>query len=297
MRFFGVACALGAMIMGWCLTAGPAGAQEWSDGWSRQTTARSQRAQPERREPPRDFFSALFGGGNREERRYEAPPRPSRQSAPARSSGSRTVTYAPSSGERSFIVITPSPGGQSSKPRRRKSSGDGSGSGGRSYSGASGMPSGVSYCVRSCDGRYFPLSSLKGNEKGALAQCNAFCPSANMDVYTSNDGEKGIEAARNKDGKLYTALPTAFTFRQKLVSDCSCRAGSKAVGGMSYADILEDPTLKRGDIVMTDEGARVFAGSKSRPPYRQQDFVAPSKFPELSRSMRKRLEELTLAAR
>ena len=55
--------------------------------------------------------------------------------------------------------------------------------------------------------------------------------------------------------------------------------------------------LRRGDVVMTEEGSRVFTGGRKGPPYREADFVEPARFPELSRDMRARLTELEMASR
>lgn len=158
-----------------------------------------------------------------------------------------------------------------------------------SYSGG-----GHGYCVRTCDGRYFPLPGRAGAEKSDLAQCAAFCPAANMTVVSTSDPARGIDGAVTRDGKPYSELPNAYVFRQRLVEGCTCNG---KVGGLTHVDVMADPTLKRGDVVMTSEGSRVFTGKTKAPPYRAADFVEPSRFPELPRSMRARLDELTVASR
>lgn len=178
--------------------------------------------------------------------------------------------------ERPRIVIT---------PRVR-----GSGSSGASWG------AGVAYCVRTCDGRYFPLQGKAGEEGGALAQCNAFCPAATMAIYTSSDSTRGIDAAVSRAGKAYSELPNAFVYRQRLVEGCTCTEGSR-IGGLNRIDVMNDPTLRRGDVVMTEEGSRVFTGGRKGPPYREADFVEPARFPDLSRDMRARLSELEMASR
>ncbi|MFS8039131.1 DUF2865 domain-containing protein [Xanthobacter sp. AM11] len=156
----------------------------------------------------------------------------------------------------------------------------------------------LAYCVRTCDGRYFPVQGrpASAGDPEALAQCNAFCPAAKMAVYTSADSARGIEVAVSRDGTPYSSLPNAFVYRQRLVDGCTC-TGSARIGGLRQIDVLRDPTLKRGDLVMTPEGGRVFAGPKAGPPYRQADFVAPSRFPEMSGEMRARISELQVATR
>lgn len=163
-----------------------------------------------------------------------------------------------------------------------------------------GLPGGaaIGYCVRTCDGRYFPLQGRPAGagDPNALAQCNAFCPAAKMAVYTAYDSAKGIDVAISKDGKAYSDLPNAYVYRQHLVDGCTCTASGRT-GGLARIEVLRDPTLKRGDVVMTQEGSRVFGGAKSGPPFQQADFVSPSRFPELPRDMRARLNELTVATR
>ncbi|MDI4666129.1 DUF2865 domain-containing protein [Xanthobacter autotrophicus] len=163
----------------------------------------------------------------------------------------------------------------------------------RSSSASSG--SGIAYCVRTCDGRYFPLQGRSADE-GAIAQCNAFCPAAKMAVYTSSDSARGIDAAVARDGKGYSELPNAFVYRQRLVEGCTCTGGSR-IGGLNRIDVMRDPTLRRGDVIMTEEGSRVFTGGRKGPPYRDADFVVPARFPELSRDIRARLSELEMASR
>lgn len=158
-----------------------------------------------------------------------------------------------------------------------------------SYSGG-----GHGFCVRTCDGRYFPLPGRAGAEKSDIAQCAAFCPAAKMTVVSTSDPARGIDGAVTRDGKPYSELPNAYVYRQRLVEGCTCNG---KVGGLTHVDVMEDPTLKRGDVVMTREGSRVFTGKTKGPPYRTADFVEPSRFPELPRSMRARLDELTVASR
>lgn len=153
---------------------------------------------------------------------------------------------------------------------------------------------GYAFCVRTCDGRYFPLQGAAQGGNSDIAQCNAFCPAATMTVFSTADASRGIDGAVSRDGKPYSELPNAYVFRQRLVDGCTCNG---QVGGLGQVDVMNDPTLKRGDIVMTDEGGRVFAGSRRGPPYREADFVAPARFPELPRSIRARLEELKVAVR
>lgn len=112
------------------------------------------------------------------------------------------------------------------------------------------------YCVRTCDGRYFPISS-SGNESRA-ASCNNFCPASETKVvYGSN-----IESAVTEDGTNYSELPNAFRYRDELVSGCTCNGKDPA--GLAKMKVEDDPTLRRGDIVVGDHGLMVAGRSSDR---------------------------------
>lgn len=147
-------------------------------------------------------------------------------------------------------------------------------------SGGSGSPSDQHYCVRTCDGFYFPLSAFRG--AGSKAEmCRALCPGAATEVYRLGAGADSIEGAVSERGKPYGALPAALAYRKSLKDGCTCR-GATAMA-MSVP-IIKDPTLARGDIVVTAVGVRIFAGG-SRFPYRDGDFVHYRKYPGLSREL------------
>jgi len=105
------------------------------------------------------------------------------------------------------------------------------------------------YCVRTCDGRYFPISS-SGNQSRA-ASCNSFCPAAETKVVYGGN----IDDAVAEDGKPYSELPNAFRYRDELVSGCTCN-GRDTVG-LAAVKIENDPTLRRGDIVAGPDGLMV----------------------------------------
>ena len=156
-----------------------------------------------------DFFSALFGAFGRH-----------RQQQP--------MTPLPYAGEEG---VTGVPEGPASRPRVY------------SYSGSQ------AYCVRTCDGRYFPISNA-GNQSRA-ASCNSFCPASETKVvYGSN-----IDGAVTEDGKPYSELPNAFRYRDELVTGCTCNGKDPA--GLAAVKIEDDPTLRRGDIVASPDGLMV----------------------------------------
>ena len=105
------------------------------------------------------------------------------------------------------------------------------------------------YCVRICDGRYFPISAT--DTQSRAASCNSFCPASETKVvYGSN-----IENAATENGKFYSELPNAFRYRNELVAGCTCNGKDQI--GLAPVGIENDPTLRRGDIVAGADGLMV----------------------------------------
>jgi hypothetical protein len=108
---------------------------------------------------------------------------------------------------------------------------------------------GQAYCVRTCDGRYFPITG-PGNESRAAA-CNSFCPASETKlVYGSN-----IDNAATEAGKPYSELPNAFRYRNEVVAGCTCNG--KDQFGLAKIRIEDDPTLRKGDLVVGASGLMV----------------------------------------
>jgi hypothetical protein len=105
---------------------------------------------------------------------------------------------------------------------------------------------GTAYCVRGCDGRYFPA---QGNDSESKAQsCKSFCPTSETSlVYGSN-----IDNATTDNGKSYSELPNAFRYRNEIVAGCTCNG--KDPVGLAQVKAEEDPTLRKGDIVASADG-------------------------------------------
>ena len=68
---------------------------------------------------------------------------------------------------------------------------------------------GIAYCVRLCDGRYFPLQRHSG--VSSAQTCSSFCPASATRIYNGN----AIDHAVAPDGKRYSELATAFAYRKK----------------------------------------------------------------------------------
>ena len=108
---------------------------------------------------------------------------------------------------------------------------------------------GQAYCVRSCDGRYFPVTA--SDKESQVKLCSSLCPATKTNlVYGSN-----IDQAITESGQPYSELPNAFRYRNEVVSGCSCN-GNDSVG-LASIKIEDDPTLHSGDIVAEPNGLMV----------------------------------------
>jgi hypothetical protein len=105
---------------------------------------------------------------------------------------------------------------------------------------------GQAYCVRTCDGRYFPITA--SDNQSRAASCNNFCPASETKVvYGSN-----IDSAATETGQPYSELPNAFRYRNEIVADCTCNGKDQV--GLAPVKIENDPTLRKGDIVAGADG-------------------------------------------
>ena len=111
---------------------------------------------------------------------------------------------------------------------------------------------GVAFCVRLCDGEYFPLEHV--TNATPVETCRAMCPASKTKVYFGS----GIGGAVSRDGQRYADLDTAFIYRKQLVANCTCN-GRNAFGLAPY-DMTADPTLRPGDIVSTKDGFLAYSG-------------------------------------
>jgi Protein of unknown function (DUF2865) len=110
---------------------------------------------------------------------------------------------------------------------------------------------GQAYCVRTCDGRYFPV--IASDNASRAASCNSFCPASETRVVYGST----IDNATTETGKPYSELANAFRYRIELVAGCTCNGKDQI--GLAQVKIENDPTLRKGDIVVGENG-RVVAG-------------------------------------
>jgi hypothetical protein len=167
--------------------------------------------------PAAGFLEALFGGFQQQQQRSPA---------------ATTMSYA------STTTVTE----DVKEPKRE-----------RAQIAVTAMPN--TFCVRTCDGRFFPIPRHPGATP--VQVCSAFCPAAETKVYSGSE----IAQAYGSDGKRYADLENAFVYRQKIVPDCTCN-GRDAFGLAPY-DVNKDTTLRAGDLVATSDGLKRFGGSQT----------------------------------
>jgi len=120
---------------------------------------------------------------------------------------------------------------------------------GRVRYGGGGGGGGQAFCVRTCDGRYFPVTG--SDNASRAASCNSFCPASETKVFSGSN----IDNATADNGKSYSDLPNAFRFRNELVNGCTCNGKDQV--GLAPVKIEKDPTLRKGDIVAGENGLLV----------------------------------------
>jgi hypothetical protein len=143
----------------------------------------------------------------------------------------------------------------------------------------------AAYCVRLCDGRYFPIHGR--DRASTAARCSSFCPATTTKIFSGS----GIDHAVSGDGQRYADLPNAFVYRQKLVAGCTCNGKNPA--GVVHAPVVEDPTLRPGDIVATNSGLTVFQGRNPD----QQAVLTPIDSANVPKSLRSHLADVKVTPR
>jgi len=110
---------------------------------------------------------------------------------------------------------------------------------------------GPAFCVRSCDGKYFPL--MRGAASPAQ-MCQAFCPASPTKVFFGSS----IDRAYTATGERYADSENAFAYRKALRADCTCNGRSPA--GLASVDLAMDGSLRSGDAVATADGLVAYSG-------------------------------------
>jgi uncharacterized protein DUF2865 len=145
--------------------------------------------------------------------------------------------------------------------------------------------SGPAFCVRTCDGKYFPLM------RGALSpaqMCQAFCPASTTKVYFGSS----IDGAYAAGGERYADSETAFAYRKALRADCTCNGREPA--GLAPVDLALDTSLKAGDVIATTDGLVAYTGIRVGND-QAADFTPVASYPGLTAQVRARLGEMKVA--
>jgi len=137
---------------------------------------------------------------------------------------------------------------------------------------SSGTGRAVSFCVRTCDGRYFPIQ--RHANASPVQLCGAFCPAAKTVVFNGSQIDQAVAA----NGARYADLDNAFVYRQKIVEGCTCNG--KDSFGLARIDVANDPTLRQGDIVASGDNVKAaliaMAAAKERGAARDPVSEKPS---------------------
>ena len=145
--------------------------------------------------------------------------------------------------------------------------------------------SGPAFCVRSCDGKYFPL--MRGLTSPAQ-MCQAFCPASATKIYFGSS----IDGAYSQTGERYADSENAFAYRKALRADCTCNGREPA--GLAPVDLAVDPSLKAGDVIATSDGLVAYTGVRLGND-QTAEFTPVASYPGLTAQVRARLGEMKVA--
>src|ERR1700675_3146638 len=144
---------------------------------------------------------------------------------------------------------------------------------------------GPAFCVRSCDGRYFPLA--RGNTT-PVQMCQAFCPASPTKVFFGSN----IDSAITTTGERYAEGENAFAYRKALRADCTCNGRDAA--GLAPVDLTLDTSLRPGDVIATTNGLVAYSGVKVGAS-QTAEFTPVASYPGLTADVRARLGEMKVA--
>ena len=146
-----------------------------------------------------------------------------------------------------------------------------------------GAPTGLAgtFCVRLCDGRYFPIQRSGSASPAQL--CSSFCPAAETRMFSG----AGIDHAVATDGTRYASLRNAFAYRERIVDNCTCNGRDPY--GLVTLNATDDPTLRAGDVVATNEGFVAYNGGNGN--RRSAEFTPIRSYSGLPSELRQRLAQ------
>ena len=144
--------------------------------------------------------------------------------------------------------------------------------------------SGPAFCVRSCDGKYFPLASRGGSSPAQM--CQAFCPASATKVFFGSS----IDGASSSTGERYADSENAFAYRKALRADCTCNGRDPA--GLAPVDLNLDTSLRPGDVIATSSGLVAYSGVRAN---QTAEFTPVASYPGLTADVRARLGGMKVA--
>uniref|UniRef100_Q07H42 DUF2865 domain-containing protein n=1 Tax=Rhodopseudomonas palustris (strain BisA53) TaxID=316055 RepID=Q07H42_RHOP5 len=145
---------------------------------------------------------------------------------------------------------------------------------------------GPAFCVRSCDGKYFPLTTRGGATSAQM--CQAFCPASPTRVYFGSH----IDGATASNGERYADSVNAFAYRKALSPDCTCNGRTPM--GLAPVDLTLDTSLRSGDVVATADGLVAYSGIRLGAS-QTAEFTPVNSYPGLTAEVRARLGEMKVA--
>jgi hypothetical protein len=145
--------------------------------------------------------------------------------------------------------------------------------------------SGPAFCVRSCDGRYFPLSRANASP---VQMCQAFCPASTTKVFYGST----IDSASSSTGERYADSENAFGYRKALRKDCTCNG--RDPGGLAPVDLTLDASLRPGDVIATSSGLVAYSGVRAGD-NQTAEFTPVASYPGLTADVRARLGSMKVA--
>jgi hypothetical protein len=146
--------------------------------------------------------------------------------------------------------------------------------------------SGSGFCVRSCDGRYFPLTTRGGASPAQM--CQAFCPASPTKVFFGST----IDGALSRNGERYADSENAFAYRKAMHADCTCNGRDPA--GLAPVDLTLDTSLRPGDLIATTNGLVAYSGVVVGGS-QDSEFIPIASFAGLTAEVRARLGEMKVA--
>ncbi len=145
--------------------------------------------------------------------------------------------------------------------------------------------SGPAFCVRSCDGKYFPLMRASASP---VAMCQSFCPASPTRVFFG----ASIDGATAANGERYADSENAYAYRKALRADCTCNGRDPA--GLAPVDLTLDTSLRPGDVIATTSGLVAYSGVRIGND-QTAEFTPVASYPGLTAEVRARLGEIKVA--